>query len=139
MHNKLNLRLTTIDDYTELCDWWNWWPSWDIPPTIDILDNLKYGIIISYNNQNVCAGFIYFTNAKGFGLLEYVVSTYKVKDKSIRKEALELLIVALLDIAKKQGVHTVFSSLQSDHLIKIYKDCGFQTGSQNTTEMIARL
>lgn len=132
----LNIRLTTHQDYSELSDWWKW-HRWSNPPTIELLDNLKYGIMVSNEQQNICAGFLYFTNARAFALLEFIVSTYKVKDKTKRKDALELLIASLLDIAKKRGVKTIFTSVRHPSLIQRYKDCGFVITSKNSNEMVA--
>jgi hypothetical protein len=40
----LNIRLTTPEDYIELKEWWRWhrFP----PPPIDLLDNLRFGIMV---------------------------------------------------------------------------------------------
>ena len=98
---SFNVRLTTINDYPELITWWKW-HRWSNPPSIELLDNLKFGIMVSQGYENICAGFIYFTNARAFGLLEYVISNHKVKNKAVRKEALKLLVAPLIDIAKKK-------------------------------------
>ncbi len=95
---KFELKLTTKNDYEELSDWW-FWHRWSTPPTIELLDNLRFGLMVNHNNENICAGFIYFTNAKAFGLIEYIVSTYKVRDKELRKEAIEFLISGLIELA----------------------------------------
>ncbi len=130
----MKVRLTTNEDYKELCDWWSWhrFPA----PSLELLDNLRFGIMVSYQGENICAGFVYFTNARAYGMLEFVVSTYKVRDKEIRTKAIRLLLFSLQELAKKQGVKMLFSSLRNANLIKHYKDCGFVQGSTNTTEMI---
>lgn len=134
----LEIRLTTIEDYQELVDWWKW-HKWSVPPSIELLDSLKYGIMISLNNQNLCAGFIYFTNASAFALIEFIVSTYKIRDRDIRSQAKKLLIVSLMDVAKKQGVRTLFSSVRHEALIKDYIDCGFTITSKNSNELVAHI
>lgn len=136
---ELDIRLTNTSDYPELCDWWKWWPGWSAPPSIELLDNLKYGIMISLNNQNICAGFIYFTNARAFCLLEYVISSYIIKDREIRKEAKTLLLCSLIEMANKQGVKTIFSSVRHEALIKDYVNCGFIVGSKGTSELILNI
>lgn len=131
------LKLTTKDDYPELADWWKWhrFPS----PSIELLDNLRFGLMVSLNNKNICAGFVYFTNAKAFGLTEYIVSTYKVKDKALRKDAIEFLITSLIELAKTKGVKVLYSSLKNESLVEHYKNCGFILGSTNTNEMICQI
>ncbi len=133
----MQVRLTTKEDYTELCDWWRWHRF--TAPSLELLDNLRFGIMISHKGENICAGFVYFTNARAYGMLEFVVSTYKIRDKKIRKKAIQLLLFSLQELAKKQGVKMLFSSLRNQNLIKHYKDCGFIKGSTNTTEMICFL
>ena len=136
--STLKIRLTTENDYTELYDWWLW-HRWSKPPSKELLDNLKFGIIISHNNENVCAGFIYFTNARAFGILEYIISSYKIKDKTIRKEALELLIITLMDIATKKNVKTLFTFVKHESLVNRLKHCGFVVTSDNYKGMIVNL
>ncbi len=88
---------------------------------------------------NICAGFIYFTNATKFGLMEYIVSNSKVRDKEIRKEALLYLIECLKQLAKQQGVTTLISYLISDSLIEKYLESGFVIGDKNATALICKL
>jgi len=136
---NLSLRLTNKEDYKELSKWWDFWRWGDGKPSLDLLDDLKFGLIVSVDGKNICAGFIYFTNAKKFGLMEYIVSTNKVKDKKIRKEALLYLITCLKQLAKEQGVTTLISYLINDSLINNYLESGFIIGDKNATAMICKL
>lgn len=136
---NLQLRFTKKEDYPELSNWWNWWRWKDSKPSLELLDNLKYGLIVSNETENICAGFMYFTNANAFALLEFVVSSPKIKDKSLRKESQIFLICSLLEFAKKQGVKVIFSSVRNPNLIKTYQECGFILGTENSNEMICRL
>ena len=133
----MQIRLTTPEDYIELKEWWMWhrFP----PPPIELLDNLRFGIMVHNDTENICSGFIFFTNAKQYGLMEYIVSTYKVRDKQLREQALILLIDSLIQIAKSKGVKVLFSSLKNQNLKKHYLKSGFIEGSTNTTEMICKL
>jgi hypothetical protein len=127
-------RLTEEYDYEELVSWWNFhrFPA----PPLALLDNMRYGIMVSLNGEHICCGFIYLTNAKAFGLIEYIVSTYKVRDKTIRKEALIFLINTLSEFASRNGVMCLYTSLKNPSLVKHYQACGYITGSTNTIEMI---
>ena len=136
--SQLQIRLTQKKDYYELHDWWKW-HRWSTPPSLELLDDLKYGIMISHNGQNVCAGFLYFTNAKAFALLEFIVSSYRIKDKKVRGDALKLLIYSLCDIAKKKDIKTLFSSVRHEGLIQHYKDCSFIITYKNSNELILHL
>lgn len=133
----LQVRNTKKSDYNELCQWWKWF-RFPAPP-IQLLDDLKYGIMVYKGGKNICAGFLYFTNAHQFGLLEYVVSSPQVTDRKLRKQSLELLINTITKSAKDNNMKVLFSSLRSQPLIETYKNCGWQTGSTNTTEMMIKL
>lgn len=135
---ELQTRLTTIEDYPELVAWWKY-HKWKEPPSIDLLDNLRFGVMVSVDGVNICAGFIYFTNAKAFGLMEYIVSSYIVRDKAIRKRAIRHLIATLLKVAESKEVKVVLSFLKSEHLINHYKFCKFEEGGKSYTSMIKAL
>lgn len=132
---QFKLRLTTLEDYPELYDWFKW-HRWSNPPTIELLDNLRFGLMVSYKGENIFAGFIYFTNANAFSLMEFIVSTYKFKDKAIRKEAIEFLILSLIELAEKKGAKVIFTYLKNTHLINHYNNCGFNVSTKNNIEMI---
>lgn len=134
----MKLRLTNKEDYNELCEWWSFW-RWKNPPSLTLLDNLRFGLMVSNGEENICAGFIYFTNAKEFALMEYIVSTPKVKDKGTRKKALLFLISALKELAKQKGVTTLISYLINENLINHYLQSGFVTGDKNAIAMIGKI
>jgi hypothetical protein len=134
----MELRLTTKEDYPELHDWWLW-HRWKVPPSLELLDNLRFGLMVSYQGENICAGFVYFTNAKSFSIVEFIVSTYKFRDKKIRKEALEFLISSLNEVAERKGSKVLFTYLKNVHLVKHYKNCGYIISTENTIEMVKRL
>jgi hypothetical protein len=135
----LELRFTQKEDYSELSDWWDWWRWKDSKPGLELLDDLKYGLMVSNEIQNICAGFLYFTNAKAFGLLEFVISNPKIKNKDLRRESQIFLLSSLIVFARKQGVKVLFSSIRNPNLIKTYQECGFVIGSKNSNEMICKL
>lgn len=136
---NLQLRFTQKQDYTELCQWWGFWGWEKSKPSLDLLDNLKYGLMVSENGVNICSGFIYVTNAKKFGLLEYIVSNPNVKNRDLRKSALIHLIECLKQLAAKYGIETLISYLLNDSLINKYLECGFVIGDKNATAMICKL
>lgn len=127
------IRQLKDSDYTELCKWWEDW-RWEAPAKNLLPNNGTCGVMVSYNNMQVCAGFLYFTNSD-FALVEYVVSNFKVKDKVIRKEALNRLLKELTHIAKSKGVKVIFSSIKNPSLIKAYERNGYKQGTIGTTEM----
>lgn len=132
---SFNIRITTTNDYPELVTWWKW-HRWSNPPSIDLLDNLKFGVMISQGPINICAGFLYFTNARAFGLLEYVISNHNVKNKTIRKEAIKLLIVSLTEIANNKGMKTIVTFIKHPNLIDTLTECGFTKSAEGYSSMV---
>jgi len=135
----LELRYTQKEDYPELSDWWDWWRWKDSKPSLELLDDLKHGLMVSNEIENICAGFLYFTNARAFGLLEFVISNPGIKNKDLRRESQIFLLSSLIALARKQGVKVLFSSIRNPNLIKTYQECGFVLGSKNSNEMICKL
>lgn len=131
------VRRLTEEDYPELCDWWNFWPGWK-PIERDMLpENGTCGLMVYKGDINICAGFLYFTNSK-IAWQEFNISNFNYKDKD-RKEAIQLLINELSNIAEGKGFKVIFTSVKNPNLIKHYEACGFSTGSKGTIEMIKKL
>jgi len=132
MYN-LDYRQLTENDYNDfLVKWWQ--DNRFTPPPIDFLpNNGKDGIVIinSDTNEKICAGFIYITNSE-VAWLEFIVANFEVKNKDLRKQAIEFLISQLsVDSNKKY----IFTSVKNQSLIKHFTNLGFIVGTQNTTEM----
>ena len=136
---NFNLRVTSAEDYPELCDWWDYWRWVDSKPSLDLLDHLKFGLMVSSETENICAGFVYFTNATSYGLIEFIVSNPNVKDKEVRKEALIYLIACLKEFGKKNGMKVIITYLVNNNLIDKFLETGFVVGDKNTTGMICKL
>lgn len=133
----LEYRYIKNDDYLTLLKWWkdNRFPApnFDDLPTVN---GVLQGVIIYKGDIELCAGFIINTTVNNGAMIEYIVSNFEVKDKSIRKESLVFLINKLKESAKLLGKKYVFTSVKNPSLINRFKDCGIQVGSSNTTEMI---
>lgn len=133
MYN-LKYRQLTENDYSDfLIKWWT--DNRFTPPPIDFLpNNGKDGIVVydAETNTNIAAGFVYITNSE-VAWVEYIVANFEVKDKELRKQAIEFLIKQLVF---SSGKKYLFSSLKNPNLIKHYLNSGFVVGTQNTTELL---
>lgn len=125
------------DDYKLLCQWWKDW-RWKAPSKQMLPDEGKSGIIISYGGVEICAGFLYYTNS-GICFIEYVISNFYVKDRDLRKEAIDLLLELLSAVAKKDGYVLAFTFTGNPHLQESFKRVGFFEGTKNSTEFIKAL
>ena len=131
---NLKYRQLTENDYSDfLIKWWT--DNRFTPPPIDFLpNNGKDGIVVydADTNTNIAAGFVYITNSE-VAWVEYIVANFEVKDKELRKQAIEFLIKQL---ALSSGKKYLFNSIKNPNLIKHYLNSGFVVGSQNTTELL---
>ncbi len=135
---KFNIRVLNENDYEDiLVGWWKDW-KW-IPPVKDFLPlNGLGGIMVEWNDIPVCAGFIIQTNSK-VAWIEWIVSNKNFKEKLHRKDALNLLVQTLTDVAKKTGSTYAYTILKSPSLINTYKNNGYLGEEQNINEMIKKL
>lgn len=128
---SFKLRAITDVEYDEVLV--NWWKDWRwTPPSKDFLPNI--GIMVSKEDIDICAGYLYVTNSK-VSWIEFIVSNFNYRE-SDRKEAIEFLINSMCVYAKNAGTKYIYTSLNNRSLIKRYENCGFQTGSEGCVELI---
>ena len=135
---EFNIRQLNPSDYEDvLVGWWKDW-GWT-PPIKDFLplDGVG-GIMVEWDDIPVCAGFIIQTNSK-VAWIEWIVSNKNFKEKLHRKDALNLLVQTLTDVAKKTGSTYAYTILKSPSLINIYKNNGYLGTEQNINEMIKKI
>lgn len=137
LQDKFFARTTTEEDYPELCEWWaaNRFPA---PPQDMLPENGKCGIIVEHEGKNICAGFLYFTNSK-IMWFEYLVASFEIKNKELRKESIQFLLNSVAFVAKSKGFKVIFTSVKHPSLINHYKEAGWVIGSEGTKEMIIKL
>jgi len=130
----MEVRFLDDHDYDVLAQWWKDW-RWSAPPKDMLPQDGRGGLMVSKDGEDICAGFVYFTNSKT-AWIEYIVSNFQYRQDD-RKEAIELLINSLVEVAAEtNGTKYFYTSLKNDNLINRYAECGFQKGSSKCTEMI---
>lgn len=130
----MEARLLTSDDYDTLSSWWKDW-RWKAPAKDMLPENGSGGVMIHKEGEEICAGFVYFTNSST-AWIEFIVSNFHYRQDD-RQDALRLLIDVLTEIIKDKGSYRyIYTSLKSKSLIDRYSECGFQIGSTNCSEMI---
>jgi hypothetical protein len=131
----MDVRYLKEDDYdTILKGWWKKW-RWTAPSRDMLPQNGSGGIIVSKEGEDICAGFVYFTNSKT-AWIEYIISNPSYKNRADRKEALNMLINVLSVYVEQEGYKYIYTSLKNKHLIDRYAECGFLSGDKNCQEMI---
>ena len=136
----MEVRNIKTKDYQMLHQWWvqNRFP----PPGVDDLPMVNgefQGLIVYEGNTDICAGFFIDTTVKNGAMVEYPVANFDVKDRELRKEALNFLFESLGDIGRRMGKKYLFISLKHPSLMNRLKDSGFIETSVGTTEMIKAL
>jgi RimJ/RimL family protein N-acetyltransferase len=120
-----------------LCQWWIDW-RWD-PPSKEFLPEEGTGGFMVYDDGvPVCAGFMYRTNSKVVWC-DWIISNFGYKNRQGRKEAIELLINTIVELAGESGNKFVYALIKNKPLINTYKKLGFTEASSYTTEMIKKI
>ena len=96
----MEVRLLTDDDYNTLSSWWKDW-RWTAPPRDMLPENGLGGIMVHKDGEEICAGFVYFTNSSA-AWLEFIVSNFNYRQDD-RQEALRFLINVLTEMIKDKG------------------------------------
>jgi len=117
---ELNIRVLKDSDWDTLVSWWIAWKDWGNHPSKEMLpQNGTGGLMVELDGKAIVSGFLYLTNSK-VGWIEWVVSDPNYKGDN-KKEAIELLIHGLEDVAKKQGCEIILSVGRNKSLIKIHE------------------
>ena len=135
---KLNIEPLQEGDYENIL--YQWWKDWRwSPPSKEFLpDNGMGGFMVYDDGVPVCAGFMYLTNSKAVWC-DWIISNFKYKNRQGRKEAIELLISTIANLAKELDNKFVYALIKNKPLIDTYKKVGFEEGSCYTSEMIKKL
>jgi hypothetical protein len=117
---------------THYADMALWWHERQFPATPSFLLP-KSGLVMSYNLELICAGFMYATDGK-IALLDHIVSDPK-SDKSLRSEGLDILLLNLEEIARSSGYKAISAASNHPALIERYEKLGFRVYDQGVTHL----
>lgn len=117
------------NDYDTISKWWRAHGSYaplpeHLPPN---------GIVVEKENQPVCAGFLYNTDAK-ICVIEFLVCDPSA-DKETRNEALDYLIKILRDMSVEMGYTAIYNSTGIPKFISRLKKAGFVEADKNQAHM----
>jgi hypothetical protein len=133
---ELKARELRETDWNELPSWWKWWRWPEVSRDTLPLNGLG-GIMVYKDGINIAAGFLYLSNSK-VAWLDWIVSNPEYKDKD-RKEALELLINTLEEVAKQQGYSVIITITKSKHLIDTHKKLGYTVDTNPSYEISKKI
>jgi len=118
------------EDYEKIQEWWTK-QKWTPVPQ-DMLPDL--GIIVSIDDKDVCAGFLYTSNSLT-GWMEWIIADPETT-KEERAKALEELIDNLLTLSKLKGKKYIVTSILHPKLMERLEAKGFIKTDQQMTNMV---
>ena len=130
---KLKVKLLAEKDYETLLAWWKAW-DWPIMPKDMLPDNGTGGIMIEHKNQQIVAGFLYWSNSK-LVWLDWIISNPNA-DKKVRKQAIEKLITTAEKMVKEAVSKYIMSISRSSSLLKIHEKLGWKVDKKPSYEII---
>ena len=133
---ELQVRALQESDWEDLVSWWKWWRWPEINKAMLPMNGLG-GLMVYKDNIPIVAGFLYLTNSKAVWL-DWIVSNPNYKNKD-RKEALELLIKSLEDVAIVQGYDIIISLTRNPHLINTHKKLGYTVDEKPSHEITKKI
>jgi len=135
---SLSTKLLSSTDYdTILVKWWADW-GWTAPSRDFLPENGECGIMVFDGDEPVCAGYLYTTNSKA-AWVDWIISSRTYNKKPQRKQAIELLIRVLTEMAKQLGNTYCYALIKHQSLIETYKKAGYNQGDTYNSEMIIKL
>lgn len=133
---ELKARALEESDWNVMPQWWKWWRWPEVSRDTLPLNGLG-GIMVYKNDTPIAAGFLYLSNSK-VAWLDWIVSNPEYKDKD-RKQALELLINTLEEVAKQQGYSVIITITKSKHLIDTHKKMGYTVDANPSYEISKKI
>jgi hypothetical protein len=119
---ELKVRALEETDWETLSFWWKQWRWPEI--TKEMLPMNGCGGLMVYNDDTpIAAGFLYLSNSK-VAWLDWIISNPDYKESN-RKDALELLIVSLEEVAKQQDYSIIISIARHKGLINTHRKLGY--------------
>lgn len=133
---ELSLRALKESDYEDMSSWWKWWRwpelSKDVLPM-----NGTGGLMVYKDDILIAAGFLYLTNSK-VAWLDWIISNPEYRE-SDRKDALEVLIMGLEDVARSQGCNTIISITRSKSLMNIHEKLNYTVDKNPSYEISKKI
>ena len=133
---ELSLRALKESDYEDMCSWWKWW-RWPEIGKSTLPMNGMGGLMVYKDEILIAAGFLYLTNSN-VALIEFIVSNPNYRE-SDRKDALEVLIMGLEDVARSQGRDTIVSFSSNKSLINIHEKLNYTVDKNPSYEISKKI
>ena len=133
---ELKVRALQESDWETMQLWWKTW-GWPVMSKDMLPLNGCGGLMVYKEEKLIAAGFLYLSNSK-VAWLDWIISspTYKEKD---RKEALELLISSLEEVARQQDYSIIISIARHKGLINTHRKLGYTVDENPSYEISKKI
>ena len=133
---ELTVRALQESDWDTLQEWWTKW-KWP-QMNKDLLPlNGTGGLMVLKGDIPVIAGFLYITNSK-VAWMEWIISNKEYREND-RKEALEILILGLEEVALSVDRNIILSVGRNAGLISTHKKLGYMVDEKPSYEISKKL
>ena len=122
------------EDFNTIDEWYKGW-GWPLLDRELLPDNGKEGLIISDNNIDLTAGFVWFTDSK-MAFFGYVISNPIKLKKGQRHKAISTLILCAEELCKKVGVKMLVTSSSTKSLIEKHKELNWKSNDRFSFELM---
>ena len=133
---ELNVRALQESDWENMSSWWKWW-RWPEVSKETLPLNGCGGIMVCKGEIPIAAGFLYLSNSK-VAWLDWIVSNPQYRELD-RKDALEMLIITLEEVAKQQDYNIIISIARNKSLINIHKKLGYTVDEKPSYEISKKI
>jgi hypothetical protein len=133
---KLEIRALEESDWDILQLWWKLW-QWPIMSKDMLPLNGCGGLMVYKDEKPIAAGFLYLSNSK-VAWLDFLISSPSYKETD-RKEALELLISSLEEVARQQDYSIIISIARHKGLINTHRKLGYTVDENPSYEISKKI
>lgn len=127
----MSIEILNKENYNILVQWYI---KWNLPIT-----PFSYIPKNSYIVGNTCAGFLYRLDNTPLFWIEGIISDPNITNKELKKEALNILISTLEDIAKKEGGELLMTSTPRENLNNIFLSKEFKNTPEKYFHLAKRI
>ena len=134
---ELSIRRLKESDWDLLTQMWSSW-EWDEHLDKDLLpDNGTGGFIVEKNNEPIVAGFLYSKNSR-LWTIGWPISNKNYRGAD-RKEAVELLLKGMENVAKASGCKALITLASNKTLIETHKKLGWTVDYKTAYEVSKKI
>ena len=133
---ELKVRALEESDWNTLQEWWDRWKWPKMNRDLLPLNGLG-GLIVCKGDIPIVAGYLYLTNSK-VAWMEWIISNKDYREDD-RKEAMEILILELENIALSVDKNIILSVGRNAGLIDVHKKLGYTVDDKASYEISKKL